>query len=129
MLGNVRTHVRNVLGNVGFAPVRATKDLIASGMEAAVDRISKSGIDRTKSILNPLKEADRALYTAGMEDYTAAEEMLSSVNLKSGDSISRIEQYKPAFGGDKAIWRALSKVAEANSNALSFEDMGRHRGG
>ena len=123
MLGNVRTHVRNVLGNVGFAPVRATKDLIASGMEAAVDRISKSGIDRTKSILNPLKEADRALYTAGMEDYTAAEEMLSSVNLKSGDSISRIEQYKPAFGGDKAIWRALSKVAEANSNALSFEDM------
>ncbi|MDY4755262.1 MAG: hypothetical protein SO355_08015 [Candidatus Faecousia sp.] len=123
MLGNVRTHVRNVLGNVGFAPVRATKDLIASGMEAAVDRISKSGIDRTKSILNPLKEADRALYTAGMEDYTAAEEMLSSVNLKSGDSISRIEQYKPAFGGDKAIWRALSKVAEANSNALAFEDM------
>lgn len=123
MLGNLRTHVRNVLGNVGFVPVRATKDLIASGMEAAVDKISKSGIDRTKSVLNPLKEADRALYTTGMEDYAAAEELLSSANVKSGDSISRIEQYKPAFGGDKAIWRALSKVAEANSNALSFEDM------
>ena len=123
MLGNVRTHVRNVVGNVGFVPVRMTKDLIAAGMEAAVDKLSKNGIDRTKSVLNPLNEADRALYTAGMNDYAAAEELLASANLKSGDSISRIEQYKPAFGGDKAIWRALSKVAEANSNALAFEDM------
>lgn len=123
MLGNVRTHVRNIVGNVGFVPVRTAKDTIAAGMEAAVDKISKNGIDRTKSVLNPLNEADRALYTAGMNDYASAEELLASANLKSGDSISRIEQYKPAFGGDKAIWRALSKVAEANSNALSFEDM------
>lgn len=123
MLGNVRTHVRNVLGNVGFAPVRSIKDWIAYGMEAGVNAISSDGIARTKGKLFVHSEADRALYSAGLKDYDTAENLIGSVNLKSGDALSKIEQLRPAFGGDKAIWRALSKVAELNSNALSAEDM------
>ena len=123
MLLNVRTHVRNVLGNVGFVPVRATKDLIAYGMEAAVDTLSKEGIDRTKSVLNPAKSSDRALYSAGMADFDIASELIESPNVKSGDSITRIERLRPAFGGGKVIWRGLSKLSEWNSNALSVEDM------
>lgn len=122
MLGNVRTHVRNILGNIGFVPVRATKDLIASGIEAGVNSISKDGISRTKGVLLATNKADRALYKAGLSDFAAAEELIGSPNVKSQDSISKIEQMRPAFGGDKAIWRALSKVAEANGNALSMED-------
>lgn len=123
MLGNIRTHVRNVLGNVGFAPVRSIKDWIACGMEAGVNAISSDGIARTKGKLFVHSEADRALYSAGLKDYDTAENLIGSVNLKSGDALSKIEQLRPAFGGDKAIWRALSKVAELNSNALSTEDM------
>lgn len=123
MLGNLRTHVRNVLGNVGFAPVRATKDLIAYGIESGINAISKDGIARTKGVLSPVSKSDRALYSAGLSDYAVAEDLLGSANVKSGDSISRIERMRPAFGGDNAVWRALSKVAEMNSNALSVEDM------
>lgn len=123
MLGNVRTHVRNVLGNVGFAPVRSIKDWIAYGMEAGVNAISPDGIARTKGKLFVHSEADRALYSAGLKDYDTAENLIGSANLKSGDALSKIEQMRPAFGGDKAIWRALSKVAEKNSDALSAEDM------
>ncbi len=122
MLGNARTHVRNVLGNIGFVPVRATKDLIASGIEAGVNALSKDGIARTKGILLAVSKDDRARYQVGLSDFAAAEDLIGSPNVKSGDSISRLEQLRPAFGGDKAIWRALSKVAEINSGALSLED-------
>lgn len=33
MLGNVRTHVRNVVGNAGFVPVVAAKNVVATGIE------------------------------------------------------------------------------------------------
>lgn len=36
MLGNVRTHVRNVVGNAGFVPVVAAKNAVATGIEKAV---------------------------------------------------------------------------------------------
>ncbi|MEG2185561.1 MAG: hypothetical protein RRY12_12845, partial [Cloacibacillus sp.] len=55
MLGNPRTHIRNMFGNAIFAPVRFTKDLLAAGMEAATlsaDRRTKNatqlfGADKT----------------------------------------------------------------------------------
>lgn len=122
MLGNLRTHVRNVLGNVGFAPVRSVKDWIAYGIEAGVNAICPDGIARTKGKLFAHSEADRALYSAGLKDYATAESLIGAANLKSGDAISQIEQMRPAFGGDKAVWRALSKVAEMNSSSLSVED-------
>lgn len=123
MLGNARTHVRNILGNAAFVPVRATKDLIAAGIEAGTNALSPEGIPRTKSVLVPTSSADRALYKAGIADYAAAEKLLGDVSAKRSDSISRIEEMRPAFGGDNAVWRALSKVSEINGNALSLEDV------
>ena len=123
MLGNARTHVRNILGNAAFVPVRATKDLIAAGIEAGTNALSPEGISKTKSVLVPTSSADRALYKAGIEDYAAAEKLLGDISAKRSDSISRIEEMRPAFGGDNAVWRALSKVSEANGNALSLEDV------
>lgn len=123
MLGNARTHVRNILGNAAFVPVRATKDLIAAGIEAGTNALSPEGISRTKSVLVPTSSADRALYKAGIADYAATEKLLGDVSAKRSDSISRIEEMRPAFGGDNAVWRALSKVSEINGNALSLEDV------
>lgn len=123
MLGNARTHVRNILGNAAFVPVRATKDLIAAGIEVGTNALSPEGISRTKSVLVPTSSADRALYKAGIADYAATEKLLGDVSAKRSDSISRIEEMRPAFGGDNAVWRALSKVSEINGNALSLEDV------
>lgn len=46
MLGNTKTHIRNILGNAVFAPVVRLKDAIGAGIEAAS---IKSG-ERTKAV-------------------------------------------------------------------------------
>ena len=114
ILGNIRTHVRNVLGNVGFAPVRSIKDWIAYGMEAGVNAISPDGIARTKGKLFVHSEADRALYSAGLKDYDTAENLIGSANLKSGDALPKLSRcgrrsaaIRP-FGGRSARWRSIS---------------------
>ena len=63
MLGNPRTHVRNIVGNAGFAPVVAVKDLTATAIEAAVGRVSGGTLNRTKGAVG-LSRADRALVSA-----------------------------------------------------------------
>ena len=47
MLGNPRTHIRNIVGNAIFSPVVRIKNYIAAGLEAAVG-VNRQ--DRTKSV-------------------------------------------------------------------------------
>ena len=76
MLANPRTHIRNVAGNLFFAPIRMVKDAIATVGESAVDYFSKNGIERTKSALNFASEADRALVKSAFADSANVEELL-----------------------------------------------------
>lgn len=73
MLGNPRTHIRNVVGNTVFGGVTRIKNDVGALLEAATDRINKAaggqGIARTKTLLNPFDGADRALQRAAKEDY------------------------------------------------------------
>ena len=50
MLGNLKTQVRNIAGNVGSAVVYRVKDTIAAGIEAIVSKLSGGKLERTKSI-------------------------------------------------------------------------------
>ena len=76
MLGNPRTHVRNIVGNAGFVPVRMVKDAIATVLESGVDYLSPKGIVRTKAALNPASQSDRALVRACFGDIANVEEQL-----------------------------------------------------
>lgn len=76
MLGNPRTHVRNIMGNAGFVPVRMVKDAIATVLESGVDYLSPKGIVRTKAALNPASQSDRALVRACFGDIANVEEQL-----------------------------------------------------
>ena len=51
MLCNARTHVRNIVGNAGFAPVVMAKNLTASAIEEAVYRVSGGRMERSKSFV------------------------------------------------------------------------------
>ena len=42
MLGNARTHIRNIVGNAGFAPVVLAKNLTATAIESVVHRKNKT---------------------------------------------------------------------------------------
>ena len=63
MLGNPRTHIRNIVGNLGFAPVVAAKNLTATAIESAVYHVTGGRTQRTKGAIGTGK-ADRSLLKA-----------------------------------------------------------------
>lgn len=67
MLGNVRTHVRNVVGNAGFVPVVAAKNVVATGIEKAVYRLSGGKMERSKEFVTG--KGGKALLQAAAQDY------------------------------------------------------------
>lgn len=65
MLGNPRTHMRNILGNMIFVPMRKFKDIIGTGLERT-GLVKKE--DRTKA-LPGLSKADRARRDFAQQDF------------------------------------------------------------
>ena len=111
MLGNPRTHIRNIVGNVGFQPVRFTKDRIAALIEAGVSAASGGKLQRTKSFVYSPE-----LYTAAWQDYDNVADVLSGN--KYDDVQSIINDKRTIFKN-----KALEAARRGNSNLLSFEDM------
>lgn len=72
MLGNPRTHIRNVDGNLFFQPLRIVKDRTAAAIEAGVSLASGGRLQRTKSFA-----ANPALYKAAWQDFENVRGILS----------------------------------------------------
>ena len=118
MLGNPKTHLRNVLGNTTQRMVTETKDNIGAVLEGAVDRTNRAmggnGIERTKSLLN---SNDTGLVRRAADDadnvaYTALNDMGNKYNVKS-----EIDRARNSFNNP-----LLTKIDDLNSNALDLED-------
>lgn len=116
MLGNPRTHIRNTVGNAGFMPVRMMKNVIGAGIESVADRASGNGIDRTKAVLNPFSDADRALIQLAWGDYANSVDSIMSGG-KYNDNYSGVENKRTRFR-----FRPLEAVRKFNTNALNAED-------
>ncbi len=117
MLGNPRTHVRNIVGNAGFVPVRMVKDAIATVLESGVDYLSPKGIVRTKAALNPASQSDRALVRACFGDIANVEEQLLGSGKYSESAAGQIRDRQTIF---KA--KPLEAIRKANSAAMDVED-------
>ena len=111
MLGNPRTHVRNFFGNVGFQPVRFTKDRIAALIEAGVSGVSGGKLQRTKSFATSPE-----LYAAAWQDYDNVADVLSGN--KYDDVQSIINDNRTIFK-----FKPLEAARRGNSNLLSAEDV------
>lgn len=94
MLGNPRTQVRNILGNMGFQPLRITKNAIGAGLERM------AGIDqsqRTKAVqFKAFSKDDKARYQAGLDEYEDVQDIIMG-NGKFNDDFSDIDQYRTIF--------------------------------
>lgn len=110
MLLNPRTHIRNMVGNTGFQPVRAIKDEVGAALEGMVSRIPGVKLERTKSFA-----ASPDLYRAAWADYQNAEAVLSGS--KYNDVNSEIESRRRIF---KTL--PLEAARKGNSAALEAED-------
>lgn len=110
MLANPRTHVRNVLGNVGFQPLRMTKNLVATAIESGLNAAGLN-VERTHSFT-----ASPDLYRAAWQDYDNVADTLSGN--KYSDAQSEIADRRRIFRNS-----ALETVRRRNSQALELEDV------
>ena len=110
MLFNPRTHVRNFLGNVGFQPLRWTKDRVAATIEAGVSKVSGGRLGRTKSFA-----ANPALYKAAWADWANAQDVLSG---------NKYDDIRTEINSRRRIFRTapLEAGRKINSWALEAED-------
>ena len=117
MLGNPRTHIRNIAGNAAFMPVRLAKDAVAWAGEGIADKMLPGGIKRTKSPLNLASESDRALLRAAFQDAAGQRESILGQGKFNDGPMGQIRDLQTVFGV-----KPLETVRKANSKALDVED-------
>lgn len=118
MLGNVRTHVRNVVGNAGFVPVVAAKNVVATGIEKAVYRLSGGKMERSKEFVTG--KGGKALLQAAAQDYAKVADIAMGGGKYNdlGNANKYIEEGRVIF----KIVKPLEAARKANSRALDKED-------
>ena len=131
MLANIRTHVRNILGNTVFRPAIATKNKVGAVLETAADKtlrtFGKEGIERTKSITT--NKADREFAKSEFEKLQSELEG-SRYEQTSQDSLKRLKTNPFSGGvlerigiGNFNLANGLNRLSNLNSGALDWEDM------
>lgn len=116
MLGNSRTHVRNIVGNVGFVPAVTVKNVIGAGIESAANAVSGGKVGRTKAILTT---KDAGLIKAAWSDYAnIREQALGSGKYNDNVNVRQeIEEGRTIFKP-----KLLEAMRKFNSTALDAED-------
>lgn len=119
MLGNPRTHVRNILGNAFFAPVVFAKNRVGAAMEAAAYQISGGKTGRSKAIVG-LGKNDRALYRAAFADFGNMENVIMD-----GQKLSDAARMNKSIREGQVVFKhlkALEAFRKANGRLLDAED-------
>lgn len=113
MLGNSRTHIRNIVGNAAFVPARTLKNLIGTGIERAAGSKLKT---KTKAVLT---KADTALRDFAREDYGYMQDVALGDKKYEGAATARdVMKYQKVFK-----FKPIEAARKANSRALEVEDM------
>lgn len=127
MLGNARTHIRNIVGNAGFAPVVAVKNAIATGIEAGVNKVSGGKLSRSKAFVSG--KGGKALFSAAAADFDKIQDVAMGGGKYSefANANKAIEEGRVIFQskmpGLKQVSQGLEKARRFNSAALETEDM------
>jgi len=111
MLGNPRTHIRNVLGNAVFIPAVRLKQAIAGGIE----RVAVKQGSRTQGI-----RASKELRDFAREDAKTQLDILASGGKYNHTDEIRAQQ--KIYSDNNMFGKTLNKLSELNSAALEGED-------
>lgn len=122
MLGNPRTHIRNILGNTLFQIPVTVKNRVGAIVEGVASAATGGKTERSKSLLgaNPFGK----LAAECRADFSTAKDFLeqSSKYNEGQTSLSDIEKKAKAFSDDNLIGKAVNKGSDFNSRALEAED-------
>ena len=119
MLGNPRTHIRNVLGNTAFAPVVGVKNVIGTVLESAVQNTQrlagKEGITRTKTISGNVPFTGGKTRAFAIRDFAEVQDILKGGGKMNPSDIIREKQSVFKF-------KPLAYLQQMNFNLLEAED-------
>lgn len=119
MLGNPRTHIRNVAGNAMFAPVVGVKNavgaIIESGVYNAQKIAGKKGIERTKTIRGTLPLTGGKARSFAIDDFSKVQDIIKGGGKMNPSDIVREKQAVFKF-------KPLESLRKLNFNALEAED-------
>ena len=139
MLGNPRTHFRNMVGNVLMNPIARMKDTVNAGLQVAfgIDRSERTSAawtgrvdDATKAWVNErLKEAlpvMQGVSSKYMEEITSNAKPDTDIEggwfKRTITALTQPVQSARLSNSDNAWGRFWNKLSYANSNALEMED-------
>ena len=115
MLCNVRTHMRNIMGNAGMLGAREVKDVFGAGLEFAFQKkIAKLEGERTKAIINPASKSDRALLNLAEERFKQIKDVIEGNKYSEAD---KIEERRRIYESAAMEW-----IRRKSSGLLSAED-------
>lgn len=124
MLGNPKTQIKNIAGNVLFGKLTDLKDDIGALIETAVDRANRAsggeGIQKTKSILNPLSESDRKLVSAAKEYGEGYAARALSGNKYTNPGVE-LDKALSTFGNGK-VGRVFQSLSDLTTKSLDKAD-------
>lgn len=110
MLGNPRTHIRNLVGNAVFAPAVQMKRFVQTGIESAAEKAGLIAKEDRTSVAKVSKE----YRDFAREDFEEVQDLLKGGGRNFSDDIrDRTRIFKN---------RVLESARRANFNALEWED-------
>ncbi|MEG0340183.1 MAG: hypothetical protein RR573_09730, partial [Oscillospiraceae bacterium] len=112
MLGNMRTHIKNILGNMIFVPVRQFKNIIG----IVPERVLLPQEQRTKSLINPFDKENKRLKAFAENDFDLFQNEIKGES--KYDISSGIQDKRKIFKT-----KLLENARNFNFNALEAEDM------
>lgn len=128
MLGNPRTHIRNIVGNVLFGnrilSLRGLKNKVGAVTEAGVDRLNRlmggQGIERTKSLTT--RNVDRAFARNDFKNMKGVVQGGGKYNTVTGIKAMKTNPFSGGVIGKTRLDKPLNALSKLNSAALEAED-------
>lgn len=126
MLGNPRTHIRNILGNTLFQVPVAVKNRVGAVIEAGANRATGGRVERTKSITgaNPLGQLARE----ARADFENVRDFLDqSSRYRDERGVDSIKRRADPFSNNNPVGRTINRLSRGNSDLLEAEDTAAKR--
>ena len=129
MLGNVKTHNRNMLGNGAMYELQSFKDTIGSIGESLYDKTSKAlggkGLqERTKATFGSLRASQevRNFVNNKVDTFFKTQKNNSKYSESKSGMLNDIKGKRKMFTEATPIGKALNKLYGLNTKALDLED-------
>lgn len=119
MLGNLKTHARNIFGNFGMYSLQTFKDGVATIGENIYNKTSKNGLETRSKTLKPATKEVRKFVSDKVDSFL--KDQKSKYNESRGMK-GDLEERTKKFSDNNIIGKALNKASNINSKALNWED-------